>query len=528
MRRFVLTGGGSGLRIQPITREDTVAITTGQPTVLTRSISLKKDPEEVFATFASQPGCFFLDSALATHELSRYSYIGAEPFLTLKSRGNVMDIVEGKKVRHQKGHPLEALQACLQRYQVSSGTTLVPFIGGAVGYISYELGKLTTGLNLNAPDDLGLPELAFNFYRKLLAYDHQAKRWFVAAADFSPTHGPSVRKRLTADIERLAAVAEGKETPGQAPPEPKTPTDAPDGAAGDDDLDRIAESPVVTDGPYPYRSSLTHDQYVAGVRRIQEHIARGDIYQANLTQRLRATRPAGPVELYKALRTVNPAPYGCYLDLGECVIAGQSPELMLTMRGRAVETRPIKGTRPRGATPDEDARLRAELENSAKDKAELVMISDLERNDFGRVCKPGSVTVTDTTRLETFPSVHHLVSVIKGELAPGRGLADVLKAIFPGGSITGAPKLRAMEVLDQIEPVARGPYTGAMGLIGFDGAVDLNVAIRTFVIRGDEVYFGVGGGVVADSDPEAEYAESMTKAHGMLTSLALARAAAPR
>jgi para-aminobenzoate synthetase component 1 len=497
-----------------------VATTTPQPTVLTRSISLKKTPAEVFARFSQQPGCFFLDSALGDHDLSRFSYIGAEPFFTLKSRGMVMDIVEGKKVRHQKGNPLEVLAAMLQRHQVSSGTTFVPFIGGAVGYIAYEFGRHTTGLDLSAPDDLGLPELAFNFYRKLLAYDHRDRRWYVAAADFSTSHGPSVRKRLTADIDKMAAIADGAEPVPTAVAAKATGEGTVD--AVEDDLAVVPESPMVTDGPYPWRSSLTREQYLDAVRAIQERIGRGDIYQANLTQRFHATLPSSPVQLYQALREVNPAPYGCYLDLGECVIAGQSPELFLSIRGRHVETRPIKGTRPRGVTPEEDARLAAELEASAKDRAELVMIADLLRNDLGRICRPGSIEAGDTVRLESFPTVHHLVSVIKGELAAGRTLADVLRATFPGGSITGAPKLKAMEILDGLEPVARGPYTGAMGLLGFDGSVDLNVAIRTFVIRGQDVCFGAGGGIVADSNPDAEYAESLDKARGMLEALARA------
>ncbi|HSK40913.1 MAG TPA: aminodeoxychorismate synthase component I, partial [Arenibaculum sp.] len=403
---------------------------------------------------------------------------------------------------------------------VSSGTTFVPFIGGAVGYIGYDFGRQTTGVKLEAPDDLGLPELAFNFYRKLLAYDHQEKRWYVAAADFSATHGPSVRKRLTADIEKLAALAAGETAPPAVESRPAAAAEPLDAADATEDSGGLQESPVNTDGPWPWRSSFTRDQYLAAVGKIKERIAAGDIYQANLTQRLRAQMPSGPVALYDALRTVNPAPYGCYIDLGECVLAGQSPELFLSVRGRTIETRPIKGTRPRGASPAEDERLKAELLASAKDRAELVMIADLERNDLGRVCRAGSVDVTDVTRLETFPTVHHLVSVIRGELMPGRGIADIVRATFPGGSITGAPKLKAMQIIDQIEPVARGPYTGAVGLIGFDGSADLNVAIRTFVVRGDEVCFGVGGGIVADSDPGAEYAESLDKARGMLEALA--------
>jgi anthranilate/para-aminobenzoate synthase component I len=187
-----------------------------------------------------------------------------------------------------------------------------------------------------------------------------------------------------------------------------------------------------------------------------------------------------------------------------------------------VETRPIKGTRPRGATPEEDERLASELLESTKDNAELVMIADLERNDLGKVCRPGSVEVVDVIRLETFSTVHHLVSLIRGDLDPIFGVAEILRAIFPGGSITGAPKKRAMEILDSVEPAARGPYTGAIGLFGLDGTIDLNVAIRTFIIQGDEAYFGVGGGIVADSDPAAEYAESLTKARGLLEALAAA------
>jgi para-aminobenzoate synthetase component 1 len=502
-----------------------VANVPGQPTVLTRSISLKKDPEEVFALFSRRPGCFYLDSALASHELSRFSYIGSDPFFTIKSRGMVMDIVEGRTVRHRKGDPLQALEEALARFQIPTGSPLIPFIGGAVGYLSYELGSLTEGVAFQAPDDLGLPEMNFNFYRRLLAYEHETKRWYAAAADFSGGRGAAVRKRLGTDIDKLAALAAGSETdlPGPAfvARDPGLPEAASD-ASTDDDIRPAFETAPMTDGAWPYVSSLSREQYMNAVVRIKEHIAAGDIYQANLTQRLHAVLPARPVDLYLALRQVNPGPYGCYLDLGDCVLAGQSPELLLSVRGRTIETRPIKGTRPRGATPDEDARLARELEASAKDKAELIMIADLERNDLGKVCRPGTVEVRDVTRLETFPTVHHLVAVVRGELAAGRGVADILRAVFPGGSITGAPKRRAMEILDSVEPVARGPYTGAIGLFGMDGTVDLNVAIRTFVIRGGDVFFGVGGGITSDSDPAAEYEESIVKARGLLEALAAA------
>lgn len=491
----------------------------GQPTVLTRSIQLNKQPEEVFALFARRPGCFYLDSALSNHELSRYSYLGSDPFYSIKSRGNVMDIVEGKQVSHRKGDPLSALQEALQRFHVPSGAPMVPFIGGGVGCLSYELGRITMGLPLQATDDLGLPEMNVNFYRRLLAYDHIEKRWFATAADFSGGRGTAVRKRLGTELEKLAALADGSESEGALPGAPRDSGGDARSDVGVDDMPGVPDIPI-EGGPVAFRSNLSREQYLAAVRTIQDHIARGDIYQANFTQRLRARLTVSPVELYLALRRVSPGPYGCYLNLGDCIVAGQSPELLLSLRGRKVETRPIKGTRPRGATPAEDARLAEELKNSEKDRAELVMITDLERNDLGRVCQPGSVTVSETVRLESFPAVHHLLSIVRGELAPTVGLADVLRALLPGGSITGAPKRRAMEIIDGLEPSARGPYTGAIGLFGFDGAVDLNVAIRTFVMRGEDVYFGAGGGIVADSDPAAEYDESLTKVRGLLEALA--------
>ncbi len=493
----------------------------GPPTVVTRSIDLKKEPEEVFALFSRRPGCFYLDSALSSHELSRFSYIGSDPFYTIKSRGQVMDIVEGKTVRHQKGDPLAALEATIRRYQIPAGSPLVPFIGGAVGYMSYEIGRLSVGVPLQAEDDLGLPEMNFNFYRSLLAYEHKSRRWFAAAADFSGGRGPSVRKRLGADIEKLSALAAGTEKPAPASRD-SAPPPVEEAPSPGDEAGPAQETEINREGAHPFSSSLSREQFMAGVLRIKEHIGRGDIYQANLTQRLKAELPSTPVDLYLALRKVNPAPYGCYIDMGDCILAGQSPELLLSVRGRSVETRPIKGTRPRGKTVDEDERLIRELRESGKDMAELIMIADLERNDLGRVCRAGTVEVVDSARLESFSTVHHLVSLIRGELDPDKGLADVLRAVVPGGSITGAPKMKAMEIVDSIEPVARGPYTGAIGLFGMDGTVDLNVGIRTFVIRGRDAYFGVGGGIVADSDPAAEYEETMAKARGLLEALAAA------
>lgn len=494
--------------------------TQAQPTVLTRGIDLDLSPEEVFQNLHRMAGFFFLDSGMASHELSRYSYVSVNPFLTLRSRGDGIDIVEGKKIEHVRGNPLEILNAQLRRLHITGGSPLVPFAGGGVGYLSYELGRYTAEVPLAAEDDLGLPEMAISFYRTLLAYEHETRRWIGAAADLTGGRGTTVRKRLGNEIEKLRELAT---KPHRGLVTAATEEPGEEGEA----IEELFQGHRSTVDGVEVISTMSRDEYLAAVRRIQESIAAGDIYQANLTQRWSVPFSGDPGQLYAALRHVSPAPYGIYLNTGEAVVAGSSPECFLSLSGRTLETRPIKGTRRRGADPAEDERLRAELQDSAKDRAELVMIADLERNDLGRICETGSVRVEDLTRLETFSNVHHLVSVVKGELRGGLELGDILAATFPSGSITGAPKKRAMEILDGVEKTVRGPYTGAMGYLGFDGSLSLNVAIRTMVLSQGYCHLGVGSGIVADSVPEAEYEECVAKARGMLAALRETPAEAP-
>jgi len=484
-----------------------------QPTVLTRGVDLTLSPEEVFANLHRMSGFFFLDSALADHSLASYSYMGMAPYRTLRSRGDGMDLVDGKKIRHLRGNPLTVLESLLREHQVSSAGLMIPFAGGGVGYFSYELGAITTERDMDREDDLGLPEMHVAFYDTILAYDHKAKRWLGAAVDLTGSKSAAVRKRLGNRVDKLAELAA---KPHRGPQGPFISTDA-----GDDDAAEATPEAghTVTVDDLEVTTTMSRDEYLASVRSIQEKIAAGDIYQANLTQRWTVPFEGDPGDLYHALRTASPAPFGIYLNTGECVIAGSSPESFLSIHGRKVETRPIKGTRPRGATPDEDRALRAELGESAKDKAELTMIADLARNDLGRVCKAGSIEVEELYRPETFSNVHHLVSVVKGELEPGVGFRDVMTAAFPGGSITGAPKLRAMKILDGLEKKVRGPYTGAMGYLGLDGSVELNIAIRTLVLTQGRCHLGVGSGIVADSVPEDEYDECVAKAKDMVAAL---------
>jgi para-aminobenzoate synthetase component 1 len=486
--------------------------TNAQPTVLTRGIDLALPPQEVFSNLHRMAGFFFLDSGLAGHALSRYSYVGVNPFLTVRSRGDGSDIVDGKKIEHRHGNPLEILAAILNELSTSGGSPLVPFVGGGVGYMSYELGRSTIPIELRSTDDLGLPEMVFSFYKTILAYEHKTNRWIGASVDLTGGRGTTVRKRLGNEIEKLKDLAS---RPHRGP----VASAVADSGEGEEPVeDRLTGHRFHLDG-VDIVSSLSRDAYLQAVGTIKEHIAAGDIYQGNLTQRWSVPFTGDPGQLYAALREHSPAPFGMYMNTGECIVIGSSPECFLSVEGRSVQTRPIKGTRRRGGTPEEDEALKRELMQSAKDRAELLMIADLERNDLGRVCEPGSVVVEDLYRLETFSNVHHLVSVVKGELKPSAGFKDLMDATFPSGSITGAPKKRAMEILDGLEGTVRGPYTGAMGYLSFDGSLALNVVIRTMILSQGICHLGVGSGIVSDSDPESEYSECVAKARGMLAAL---------
>jgi para-aminobenzoate synthetase component 1 len=269
------------------------------------------------------------------------------------------------------------------------------------------------------------------------------------------------------------------------------------------------------------KSNFTPEEYIKAVDRVREYIAAGDVFQVNLSQRFEADLKIPPYELYKRLRMVNPAPFASYLNFQGVTIVSASPERFLKVQGDLVETRPIKGTRPRGKDPVEDERLAQELTHSTKDRAENVMIVDLERNDLGRVCRYGTVKVAELAILETFPTVFHLTSTVLGRLRRGKGNIDLLKATFPGGSITGAPKVRAMEIIDELEPTKRSVYTGSIGYLSFNGNLDINIVIRTFLIKEGKAYFQVGGGIIYDSDSEAEYMETLDKARALIRALQL-------
>jgi para-aminobenzoate synthetase component 1 len=364
---------------------------------------------------------------------------------------------------------------------------LIPFTGGAVGCWSYDLRYRLERLPCLGADDPPLPHAWIGLYSTLYAFDHHAAEGYLVHAP-APGEPPHVGE------ERLRKLQACLETPRSEP------------------AFRAPPSVAV-------RSSFTRGDYLRAVERVQEYIAAGDVYQVNLSQRFTAPLAQSPADLYRRLRAASPAPFAAYLDAGRFQVLSSSPERLLRVRGGRVETRPIKGTRPRGITPEEDASLAAELQASTKDRAELVMIVDLERNDLGRVCEYGSVRVRKLLELETHPTVHHLVATVEGNLRPGVSALEALRACFPGGSITGAPKIRAVEIIEELEPVHRGFYTGAIGYAGFDGGAEWNVAIRIMVANGGQVTFSAGGGIVADSVPELEYEETLHKSRAIRQAL---------
>ena len=447
----------------------------------------------VASALSHHPYPFFLDSALEMPGLGRFSFAGCDPFLVLRCRGRVAETYQAGTVKRTDADPLDLLQETLASFPVPRDSLPIPFVGGAVGFIGYDVGRLIERLPEGPVDDTGLPDMCMAFYDAMLAFDHDQERTFAVSTGHPEPGGRRQAERAARRlgwVSGLAAQADGAETP--------TPSYS---------------------GHRGLRSNMTRRDYFDAVRRAREYIVAGDIYQVNLSQRFQAPWPFEPWSLYTRLRAANRAPFGAFMDFGDFALLSASPERFLRRKGDIVETRPIKGTRPRGSTDSEDRRLSEELLASPKDRAEHIMIVDLERSDLGRVCKIGTVSVDDLAALESFSTVHHLTSTVRGRLRPDKGLADLVRATFPGGSITGAPKIRSMEIIDELEPTRRGLYTGAIGYFSSTGDLDLNIAIRTIVLKDGVASFHVGGGIVYDSEPEAEYRETLDKGKGLAQAL---------
>jgi para-aminobenzoate synthetase component I len=465
------------------------------------------DPVAACSRCADLPFLVFLDSATDPTHLGRYSFLAADPATAVRSKGQLtQQLVAGRWIR-VGGDPLEQVRALLAPHATPPVTALPPFQGGAAGYVGYDWGSTLERLPRPRYDDLAIPDVLLGLYDWVLAWDRANGRAWIVSTGLPETGAARARRaaeRLALVRQRLAGVA--RAVPGT----PRAPPHARPGAA--------PSYPVP--GLPGVRSNFTRSGYTEAVARVIDYVYAGDIFQANLSQRLEAPLVGTPFELYRRLRQRNPAPFAAFLDFGDVVLASSSPERFLRVdAARQVEARPVKGTRPRGTGPEHDAALALALAESDKDRAENVMIVDLLRNDLSRVCRPATVRVPELFALEHYATVHHLVSTVLGELAPEHDAGDLVRAAFPGGSVTGAPKVRAMQIIAELEPTQRAAYCGAIGYWSVTGALDTSIVIRTYLALGSDVYFQVGGGIVADSDPEQEYRETLDKAGGLVTAL---------
>jgi len=459
-------------------------------------IFMSPDAAWCFEAFAPRPFSFWLDSGMDPQKLGRYSFMGSDPFLVMKSRGDKITLLRGGMEEKRKGNPFDILGELLKEYTLESNEAGIPFTGGAVGYFSYDLCHFIERLPAKAVDDLNLPECYLGFYDAIIAFDHQENRTYLVSTGFPKLEEKKRKQRAELrlnELRNLVALA--------PPPAPIK-------------EDKSGKS-------LKLKANFSHKGYLEAVAKAREYICAGDIFQVNLSHRLEVELDTSPYELYRRLRAINPAPFASYFNFDGVSIVGASPERFLKVQGDRVETRPIKGTKPRGKTPSEDKALAESLLASKKDRAENIMIVDLERNDIGRVCRYGTVKVTELAILETYPTVFHLTSTVVGQLREGKTLIDLLKATFPGGSITGAPKVRAMEIIEELEPTRRSVYTGSLGYIGFNGNMDLNIVIRTIIVKDGKAYFQVGGAIVYDSQPEAEYIETLDKGKALIQALNL-------
>ncbi len=427
----------------------------------------------LFSPLAQAPWAVFLDSCHDRNGEGRFDIFSALPRLTLVTRGKLTEIngPAGRRLSHRD--PIELLGEALGHPRPAKGAPGLPFNGGAMGYFAYDLGRRFERLPVMADDDIGIPEMAVGIYDWAVVVDHANRRsWLVDAAPDAQN-----ARRLKALFTLPPSASNGRRFKARG----------------------------------NMRTTLEGTAYVRAFERIQHYIREGDCYQVNLARRFSVSVEGDPWSAYLRLRRLNPAPHAGYMNLPFMQVLSSSPERFLRVRQGVVETKPIKGTRPRSGDPREDRRLADTLRHSIKDRAENVMIVDLLRNDLGKNCAIGSVEVPALFEIESFSSVHHLVSTVRGRLAEGKGPLDLLRGCFPGGSITGAPKLRAMEIIEALEPCRRTLYCGAMGYIGFDGSMDTNIAIRTLLHIDGTVHFWAGGGIVADSSVTEEYQECEDK-----------------
>ncbi len=498
---------------------------------LIQEIATAHTPESLVEELRGRPGIVLLRSSSFDSAQARCSFVVANPFLTFRSFGSRCEIARSRtpdaRPQTQFGNPWQVLDALMAQFELLDEIDLPFPLGGCFGYWGYDLKNFTEPkLPRRAVNDLELPDCHVGFYDSVVVFDHQLGKVCVVATGLDADGSRSetrAKERWEFWREKLSSVAAFVKTPSN---------------------DSIKTAAFSSRLAGRLQSNLSRAEFISAVERAQHYIRAGDIYQVNLSQRLMAEHsverraPARPGDmkslqlaeavlgapvpswdLYQRLSSVSPAPFSAYFDCGNLQIASSSPELFLRLSGSHIQTKPIKGTRPRDAEPTRDAQLAYELQTNPKELAELIMITDLLRNDLGKVCEFGSVQVPELARLERFAQVQHLVSTVEGRLRADVTHFTALASCFPGGSITGAPKFRAMEIIDELEPIARGPYCGCHGYLGFNRESQLSITIRTAICKESAVYFHVGAGIVADSNPVAEYDETLAKAAGFLAAL---------
>jgi len=462
-------------------------------------------PVSAFLKIARGDYAFLLESVRGGEKWGRYTFLGAEPALVIRARGHRMDLIRpGRAVESRPvDYAFDALRAELQHFRAPEIDGFPRFFGGAVGFLAYDLVReFEPRIPQTVADDLGVPDLYLMLTQTVLVFDNLRQ---------------TLRVIASVPIEEYATVAEayraGTAQIDELLARLREPAVAP----------RLATPPRSLNGEIHITSNLTREAYLAMVEAAKRYIVAGDIIQVVPSQRFEAPLTAHPFNLYRSLRTINPSPYMFYLRLGDLTLVGASPETMVRVEGREITLRPIAGTRRRGAAEAEDRQLERELLADPKERAEHIMLVDLGRNDVGRVARIGSVKVTELMTVERYSHVMHIVSNVVGELNPGMDAFDAFRATFPQGTVSGAPKIRAMEIIDELEPVRRGVYAGAVGYFSYTGNTDTAIALRTLLVKGDRVYIQAGGGVVADSDPAAEFDESCNKARALIGALAAAR-----
>ena len=449
-------------------------------------------PISAYLRLRHLPHAYLLESAEGGAKIARYSFLTAQPRLTLRASPAGVDVTEAGTVRHVGGDPLAAARDVLRRFRPVEDPTLPRFSGGLIGYFGYDLVRTIECLPHPPADDRGLPAMSLALADTVMIFDHHHHRLRIVANAFVEEGAERAYRGARERIEEWLDLLR-RPLPEPAPVSPLRL--------------RLA-------------SNMTRERYLEAVARCKEYIHAGDAFQIVLSQRFAAEIGGlDPFAIYRALRMINPSPFMFYLAAGDATLVGASPELLVRVEGDLIEMRPIAGTRRRGLTDEEDRRLADEMLADEKERAEHVMLVDLTRNDVGRVARFGTVRVPELMTVERYSHVMHIVSTVQGRLAPGRDAVDVLRAVFPHGTVSGAPKVRAMEILDELEPTTRGPYAGAVGYVGFGGALDTCIAIRTLVVKDGIAYAQAGGGIVADSAPAAEYDETINKAKALIRAI---------